>query len=492
MLFVSRSAFPVVGKAFSIENSLPCCFYSSDWRLSSAVLGFHCCSYRKRNSPRVLKMLHKRAFEDEEALGFSYKLPKQDLCDRQPFLPDISSFEDAKQGSNISVDGGLTKGKVVYEEKFLSREADIKPSPGRADDSDVFLPVNHSFSSGGTSSTSEEDMWIEAPFNACYFPEYFCPERPVTTLTRREDIYSVLLECPPHKKVPIGPLYQADIPPLKGVGSDSNSVISPGTSEDAIRDDCEGEELLAGTSIIPLRSAASPEEVVIKLGHGRTDCSCLDEGSIRCVRQHVSEARDKLKILLGLQVFEELGFSDMGEPVAEKWTEEEENLFREVVFSNPFSMGRKFWNGLSHAFPSRTKAEIVSYYFNVFMLRTRAEQNRFDPVNVDSDNDEWQANEEEEDEDSIVESPIYQLHPLERSQDHTDEFGDNNRVDETTVEDEYTSPVSAHIRRNDDSQADGNFKWRDKTWDERSCHGTQDDSCTSFDNGATGQGLQVK
>ncbi|KAI4326598.1 hypothetical protein MLD38_031894 [Melastoma candidum] len=181
----------------------------------------------------------------------------------------------------------------------------------------------------------------------------------------------------------------------------------------------------------------------------------------------------------------------MGEPVAEKWTEEEENLFHEVIFSNPSSMGRKFWNGLSHAFPSRTKAEIVSYYFNVFMLRKRAEQNRFDPMNVDSDNDEWQAN-EEEDEDSIVESPIYQLHPLERSQDHSDEFGDNNLVDETCVEDEYTSPLSSHIRRIDDSQADGDFEWRDKSWDERSYHGTQDDSCMSFDNGATGQGLQVK
>lgn len=32
--------------------------------------------------------------------------------------------------------------------------------------------------------------------------------------------------------------------------------------------------------------------------------------------------------------------------------------------------------------------EIVSYYFNVFMLRRRTEQNRLDPMNADSDDDE--------------------------------------------------------------------------------------------------------
>ena len=51
-------------------------------------------------------------------------------------------------------------------------------------------------------------------------------------------------------------------------------------------------------------------------------------------------------------------------------------------------------------FPSRTKKDIVSYYFNVFMLKVRAEQNRLDPRNIDSDDDEWQGSD-----DSVVESP---------------------------------------------------------------------------------------
>ncbi|CAI9281484.1 unnamed protein product [Lactuca saligna] len=86
----------------------------------------------------------------------------------------------------------------------------------------------------------------------------------------------------------------------------------------------------------------------------------------------------------------------MGESVANKWSEEDEHLFHEVVYSNPVSFGKNFWNHLSEVFPSRSNHEIVGYYFNVFMLRIRAEQNRFDPMNADSDDDEWQGSDESE------------------------------------------------------------------------------------------------
>ncbi|KAM0063737.1 putative SANT/Myb domain-containing protein [Helianthus debilis subsp. tardiflorus] len=84
----------------------------------------------------------------------------------------------------------------------------------------------------------------------------------------------------------------------------------------------------------------------------------------------------------------DLGFGDMGEVVAEKWTEDNEQLFDEIVYSNHVSSGRNFWNHLAVEFPSRSNQEIVSYYFNVFMLRRRTEQNRLDPTSADSDDDE--------------------------------------------------------------------------------------------------------
>lgn len=101
--------------------------------------------------------------------------------------------------------------------------------------------------------------------------------------------------------------------------------------------------------------------------------------------------------------------------MAEKWSEEDQHLFQEVVFSNPSSAGKNFWDNLSAVYPSRTKKEIVSYYYNVFMLRRRAEQNRCDPLNIDSDDDEWKESDDEftiseedviseEDEDSVVDS----------------------------------------------------------------------------------------
>lgn len=105
----------------------------------------------------------------------------------------------------------------------------------------------------------------------------------------------------------------------------------------------------------------------------------------------------------------------MGESVSEKWTKEEEQTFQDLVNMNPISSNKKFWNYLSVAFPSRRKKELVSYYFNVFVLRRRAFQNRLDPDNIDSDDDEADCTNSEngmserllmteEDDDSVDES----------------------------------------------------------------------------------------
>ncbi|KAJ3673117.1 hypothetical protein LUZ60_006491 [Juncus effusus] len=123
------------------------------------------------------------------------------------------------------------------------------------------------------------------------------------------------------------------------------------------------------------------------------ECDCIDEGSIRCVRKHIYEARENRRNELGQENFEKLGFCDMGEEVALKWGEDEERLFEQVVLFNPKSVENNFWEELSNVFPNKSRRELVSYYFNVFILRKRAEQNRYDPIHIDSDDDyveEWE------------------------------------------------------------------------------------------------------
>lgn len=209
-----------------------------------------------------------------------------------------------------------------------------------------------SASSWASSTTSEEDLKSEPPIQT-------------------SDPYSYLLEHSPRKKVPIGPEHQANIPEW--------------------REHDEGETKFMGSCVIPMPKdhTIHDDETIVT---NKTDCYCKIPGSRLCVRQHIKEKTDLLKESVGHKAFADLGFDNMGEVVAEKWSEDDEELFHEIVYSNPVSVGKNFWNVLAWEFSTRTRREIVGYYFNVFVLRKRAEQNRCDPMNADSDDDEWQGN----------------------------------------------------------------------------------------------------
>ncbi|EEF47794.1 uncharacterized protein LOC8284463 isoform X2 [Ricinus communis] len=263
-----------------------------------------------------------------------------------------------------------------------------------------------------------------------YTPDYLSPEHPLRTGTHHQGLYSLLLHYPPQEAVPIGSNYQAEIPEWSPHDSKSKlkSSGTPGVILDAnLASGEKDENRLMGTCVIPMPDFKCIDEV----GNVKNDCSCLDEGSIRCVRQHILKAREKVKRVLGMERFKDLGFCDMGEAVSENWTEEEEQLFHEVVFSNPVSLGKNFWSHLSAAFPFRTKKDIVCYYFNVFMLQRRAEQNRCKSMSIyDSDNDEWHESddydgskcetteEDEEDEDSVESSAHKDNLDYNQSQKH--------------------------------------------------------------------------
>jgi hypothetical protein len=408
------------------------------------------------------------------------------------------------------VEGGFGKGNAEVDDKLSN---DIFTELPSAKDTEASVPGCISISSWATTSTSEEDFWLEAPVHGSCFPDYFHAERPTRTLSHCEDIYSILLDGHPRKRVPIGPNHQADIPAWGSQGTKTTNHLD--TSE-AISDSNpisgdEDEKRLMGTCVIPMPDLELSSCNGVKVGNGRIDCSCEDGDSVRCVRQHIMEARETLLKNIGLERFVELGFDDMGEHVTQKWNEEEEHLFNEIVFSNPASLGKNFWKNLSIVFSSRTKKEIVSYYFNVFMLRRRAEQNRCVPMNIDSDNDEWQGSEDygdnelgmtEEDEDSVLESPLYHDDPgsdrgreddlQENDKDAADGTCDNN-VDIASGEGVTNVSETSPKKLPNNCGSSPSILLQDKTpLDERGDGEVQDDSCTSSDSVVASQATQVK
>ncbi|MCL7047144.1 hypothetical protein MKW94_017883 [Papaver nudicaule] len=279
------------------------------------------------------------------------------------------------------------------------------------------------------------------------------------TTAQMDDACLPHLAYGPRKLVSIGPNYQADIPQYSSSASTVNENI----------------EKFVGYCVIPMPTEDARTSDSTSVEYGKDDCRCPDQGSVRCARKHIMESRDRLRVTLGCETFAKLGFYEMGEVVARKWIEQEERDFHEVVFTNSASSGKSFWDRLSAVFPSRTKKELVSYYFNVFMLRQRAEQNRLDSLDIDSDNDEWGGSDEDEDEirtteeneDSAVESP--QEDPILYENNEVDDNDDEDTGDDESIADEdYCSfgpgfhTSSKMLQNSEDIDA-------------------QDDSCLSFE-----------
>lgn len=172
------------------------------------------------------------------------------------------------------------------------------------------------------------------------------------------------------KPVPVGALFQAVIPEWTGNISDSDAKF-------------------LGTQSWPFQHGNSNSVSDRNpIGRGRRDsCRCQFPGSVECFRFHIAEARMRLKLELGL-TFYDWRFHHMGEEISLQWTAEEEKRFKELAISSFNNQSKCFWNYSLKWFPMKSRKGLISYYFNVFLLRQRSYQNRVTPNSIDSDDED--------------------------------------------------------------------------------------------------------
>ncbi|KAG6429772.1 hypothetical protein SASPL_107825 [Salvia splendens] len=326
-----------------------------------------------------LRMGVKRPLEEENLPELSFEQPKQHDSNKKPTLatedfpsrptfPIVNSPGEAKSKlSEIDSDGMPESGGIGT--LIVDKELDAS------------IPFSLATTTSSSSSRGEhfEDHDFARYYNVPGVIDLTLPRLPPE---QHEDPYVYLLNCPPRKEVPVGPDHQAEVPEWDPSASGKNFS----GSRNFIKDELV--QKLMGTCIIPSPGLNDLSSDGYTVGRGRADCVCPDMGSVRCVQHHVREAREKLRYTIGDEIFVKLGFYEMGEEITQRWTTEDEQLFHKVVISNPASLGRDFWKDLAAVFPSRTKKEFVSYYFNVFMLRKRGVQNRSYLSRIDSDDDE--------------------------------------------------------------------------------------------------------
>lgn len=362
-------------------------------------------------------MGQKRSFDEEGLQELSFKHPKQlEYTEHATSLPEIIPCNGASQKTVIP-------GDVVGNFSDSQSRDDVSNAVSEFNDKEFKTTAPGSWGS----STMEENMGSTTVLYSSVFPELFEFSFPRRNVIQFEDTYSSLLNSSPRKEVPIGPDHQANVPVWDPTLSEKYSIGFTDDSTEYIT------ESFVGSCVIPMPELEFSDVVGNTIG-SKLDCNCLDAGSVSCVQQHVKEAREELKETIGLKKFVDLGFLEMGEEMANRWTEEEEQMFHEVVYSNPVSRGRNFWVHLSLVFPTRSKEEIVSYYFNVFMLRRRAAQNRSSWLDIDSDDDEWKGiggpfRMEREDEKSAAISFINQDVRVDHGDDSQDEYDDDSSSD---------------------------------------------------------------
>ncbi|CAA6655102.1 unnamed protein product [Spirodela intermedia] len=181
------------------------------------------------------------------------------------------------------------------------------------------------------------------------------------------------------KRVPVGPAFQADIPQWKGRSS------KKWDNSDELR--------RLGTLILPplldlprTKREEEEEEAVIRRGRPEM-CGCSSPRSVLCVRSHVAQSRIELRWSLG-RLSARWGST--------AWAKRSLVLdlggaadIRSAGPAEPSSDEKSFLEPALKLFGSKTRRDIVSFYFNAFVFRRMGIQTRLIGCDADSDDDEF-------------------------------------------------------------------------------------------------------
>ncbi|KAG6697600.1 hypothetical protein I3843_09G202000, partial [Carya illinoinensis] len=283
-----------------------------------------------------------------------------------------SSFEDSSQGRPVNID-------------IISQEDETKCSSTRNDLSPLNINMN-GWVEGPTQDTSLMDIsdLVESSDSSSskdpnlksrkvgIIDSVQRPQSVADFIHSAASLISGDDHLPRRLVVPIGPKFQAEVPEWRGHENESENLK------------------WLGTRVWPMESQikeTSTRMKAVEKGR-RNSCSCALPKSVDCIKRHVLVSKLVLESEIGPAFFS-WKFDEMGEAVSKSWTLKEQRRFESLVKKNPLSEEKHFWELASKQFPSKSKKNILSYYYNVYIPRRMIRfRTRSSPYGSYSDDDQ--------------------------------------------------------------------------------------------------------
>ncbi|KAL5673336.1 hypothetical protein ACJX0J_017642, partial [Zea mays] len=123
---------------------------------------------------------------------------------------------------------------------------------------------------------------------------------------------------------------------------------------------------------------------IVAVGQGRPrSCNCPYLGSFFCTQLHTIEARDQLR-------------SELGQEVSKLWSRDEQLKFDALEQLVPVMDQKTYWTAVSKNFASKPRIDVIKYYLNVFLIRRVLIQCKLSLLEIDSDEDEVEEEDQPE------------------------------------------------------------------------------------------------